>query len=496
MPIFNVGAAGTTASDSGYNIDNSLRFNSGSNDYLYRTPSSSGNRKTFTVSFWVKLAETSFRYITGAAAAGQTYTQMGTTSSATVRVFNNTSGTTINVATNQVFRDPSAWYHIVFAIDSTQGTASNRVKIYVNGTEATYSSTTYPDQNLDLNYNQASVIQAIGARGDDTGAQLNGYLSEYVFIDGQQLTPTSFGEFDEDNGIWKPIDGLADDLTFGTNGFYLEFKESGTSQNSSGLGADTSGNGNHYAVNNLTAVDQSTDTPTNNFCTLNALSNPVNGYTLSNGNLESTVSGQSFTRTYIASTIAPETGKWYWESKLITSGGSDRSTIGISSYENNIGTGTTHSQNEVSIATASSRIRITENGDGTNTGGNTEIDGFYTIPSANDIFMYALDLDNKKYYFGINGVWWNYNTAETGGDPTSGSGYVTNSTNIIKGAMSLYMRVQAGAAATTFTNQFNFGSPPYAISSGNSDGNGHGNFEYAVPSGYYALNTKNLAEFG
>jgi hypothetical protein len=108
--------------------------------------------------------------------------------------------------------------------------------------------------------------------------------------------------------------------------------------------------------------------------------------------------------------------------------------------------------------------------------------------------MYALDLDNTKFYFGINGTWWDYATAETGGDPTSGSGYVTNSTNIIKGAMSLYIDVYAGAVSTTFTNQFNFGNAPYAISSGNTDGNGYGNFEYEVPSGYLSLCTANLSE--
>ncbi len=110
--------------------------------------------------------------------------------------------------------------------------------------------------------------------------------------------------------------------------------------------------------------------------------------------------------------------------------------------------------------------------------------------------MYALDLDNTKFYFGVNGNWWNYNTAETGGDPTSGSGYVTNSTNIIKGAMSSFLRIDAGAVSTTFTNEFNFGNPPFSISSGNVDASGMGNFEYAVPSGYYSICTRNLNLIG
>jgi len=478
MPIFTVGAAGT--SDSGFNIDNSLRFNNPSDDTLSRTQTA-GDRQTYTFSVWIKRAKLGvYLNVMGTNSEGECLRLES--DNALTYFFNGSSSGFIK--TTQLFRDVSSWYHIVAAVDTTQATASNRVKIYVNGQQITsFSSETYPSLNQENKINQNSETFYVGnGHAENASREFDGYMSEVVMIDGQQLDPTSFGEFDEDSGIWKPID--VSGLTFGTNGFYLDFENSGS------LGADVSGNGNNFTVNNLTAIDQTTDTPTNNFNTLNALSNPINGYTLSNGNLEATVSGQSFTRTYIASTIAPETGKWYWESKLITSGGSDRSSIGICSYDENIGTGTTIPQNELSICTGYSRIRFTENGS------TTEVDSFYTVPSANDIFMYALDLDNTKYYFGINGVWWNYNTAETGGDPTSGSGYVTNSTNIIKGAMSAFLRVDAGAAATTFTNQFNFGSPPYAISSGNSDGKGHGNFEYAVPSGYYALNTKNLAEFG
>jgi hypothetical protein len=475
-----------TLASGGYDVANSLMFD-GVDSYLNITSGSSPtSTKKFTVSFWLKRSKLGReQHIFGGVSAAQCYF----VSDDRLRFADTTSGT--NYYTTQKFRDVSAWYHIVIAVDTTLGTAGDRARIYVNGSEITaFDTETNATQNNNTAYNIGSTTYVIG-RYNPSQAQnyyYSGYMAEYVFIDGQQLDPTSFGEFDSDSNIWKPID--VSGLTFGTNGYYLDFEDSAA------LGDDVSGNGNDFTVNNLTAIDQTTDTPTNNFATLNAVSNPTNGYTLSNGNLEATVTGSSFTRQYIVNTIAPTSGKWYWESKLITSGGSDRTRLGICSYEENIGTGTTFPANAVSIATGYSRIRFTENGDGSNNGGGntTEVDSFYTVPTANDIFMYALDLDNTKFYFGINGTWWDYATAETGGDPTSGSGYVTNSTNIIKGAMSLYIDVYAGAVSTTFTNQFNFGNAPYTISSGNTDGNGYGNFEYAVPSGYLSLCTANLSE--
>jgi hypothetical protein len=697
MPIFTVGAAGTTSS--GFEISNSLRFNRGSSDYLTRSPPGAGNRKTFTWSGWVKRVTLGSSYFEALFAVDPNPRQYIAFYQDKLYTYGTGGGDFVEASTTALFRDTNAWYHVVYVWDTTQATGSNRVKIYVNGVQQTLSFATTPSLNYDGGFNTTQA-HTIGGE-NSSNPQLSGYMAEVYFIDGQALDPTSFGEFDSNSGIWKPIE--VSGLTFGTNGYYLDFKNNGTkhtltangdvkhstaqnkigatsiafdgtndwitvtdnaafdfgtdpftiemwvrmdssstdytglftmdnpqcsfrinaqgriqflqdhggtrgntddadtsgtnlrdnawhhvavvreSDNSwdlyvdgtseysgtgmtgnitghsdivigrradsdsyylngyldeirvskaarytsnftpsttaftsddktillihsdttnnsttftdssgvvNGLGNDQSGGEHHYTTNNLTLVDQSLDTPTNIYNTLNTLSNPPSGYTLSEGNLESTVTGSSFVRTYIANTIAPESGKWYWESKLKTSGGSDRTSVGICSYEETVGTGTTIPQNELSISTGYSRIRFTENGS------TTEVDSFYTVPSENDIFMYALDLDNTKYYFGINGVWWNYNTAQTGGDPTSGSGYVTNSTNIIKGAMSFFSRVQAGAVSTTFTNQFNFGSPPYAISSSNSDANGHGNFEYAVPTGFYALNSKNLAEFG
>ena len=478
-----------------YEVANSLRFDDDSSHSLTRT-FGSGDQKTWTWSAWVKktanlttLGNFDFVLFNGYQDTNNrlsifySQTQADGSVDDCLKIFGTASGSTsVNAFTSALYRDNSAWYHVVCAFDTTQATGSNRIKIYVNGVQQTLTFGTTPaqDSNQSINFNQNHTIGNYNTNTAST--EFDGYMAEVVFVDGTALDPTSFGEFDEDTGIWKPIN--VSGLTFGTNGFYLDFEDS------SALGNDVSGNNNDFTVNNLTSVDQSTDTCTNNFATLNGVSNPPNGYDLSEGNLKATQNGSSFVRTYIASSIAPSQGKWYWESKLITSGGSDRTSIGICSTEENIGTGTTVPQNEWSLCTGYSRIRIRENGS------TTEVDSFYSVPSANDIFMYALDLDNTKFYFGINGDWFNYNSGETGGDPTSGSGYVTNSTNIIKGNMSLYIRIEAGAVSTTFTNEFNFGNPPYSISSGNSDGNGYGNFEYSVPSGYYALNSKNLAEYG
>jgi hypothetical protein len=186
---------------------------------------------------------------------------IGFNSTDSFRWYHRTSGgTTYYLNTNRLFRDVSAWYHILVAYDSTQATASNRVKFYVNGTQETsFETSNYPAQDVDSELNKANAIRLYSWNGSE---YFNGYIAENVFCDGQALAPSDFGEFDEDSGIWKPI---AYEGTYGTNGYFLEFKDS------SALGDDTSGNTNDWTVNNLTSIDQTTDTPTNNFATLNPL---------------------------------------------------------------------------------------------------------------------------------------------------------------------------------------------------------------------------------
>jgi len=443
--------------------------------YLSRSVTTTGNQRTWTFSAWVKRSKLgTTQFLISAKNVGETTLHFRSQDDLQLELYD---GNNYYIRTNRLFRDTNAWYHIVAIWDSIRPTASDRMRLYVNGVQETsFSVAVYPPQNYDSYMNQSGETNYIGNYGGSS-SPFDGSMSHIHLIDGNDYNASYFGEYDA-NGVWKII--TEPSVTYGTNGFFI--LKDGNSV------TDQSGNGNNFTVAGGTLTNTE-DSPSNVFNVLNAVSNPPNGYTLSNGNTRATQTGSSFQRFYIANTIAPTSGKWYWESKLITSGGSDRTSIGICSYDENIGTGTTEPNNELSIVTGISRIRIRENGS------TTEVDSFYTVPSANDIFMYALDLDNTKFYFGVNGNWWNYNTAETGGDPTSGSGYVTNSTNIIKNAMSAFLRIDAGAVSTTFTNEFNFGNGYFgttAVSSAGTNASGNGIFEYDVPSGYTALSTRGL----
>ena len=438
----------------GYEVANSCRFNDASSDYLNRTPSSAGNQRTFTISFWYKRTNFGGNDIIISTSNGSSgFFNVGFIGSGThankffYYYFNGSSD--LGYTTDRLFRDVGAWYHIVVAIDTTQGTESNREKLYINGVEetttATYGAFT---QNLDTYFNDDNV-HYIGYNHDASSVQLNGYLAEVVNIDGSQLDATSFGKFDSDSPtIWKPID--VSGLTFGTNGFYLDFENSGS------LGADVSGNSNNFTVNNLTSVDQSTDTCTNNFATLNPLDvtnlqSAGNISTFSEGNLSATGNNVSG-----AGTIGVSQGKWYFEVQN-TNGGDNSDGVGFYNIDT--------SQEVIYRDRAKFRF------------GRSQSDYGATWQSAGDIIGVALDLDNTTISFYKNGS--SQGNAKT--DLPSGT-YVPL----------LYNRQVTSTSVLTA----NFGSPPYSISSGNSDANGYGNFEYSVPSGYYALNTKNLAEFG
>ena len=473
---------GANTLSSGFDVDNSLRFDDGSNDYLNRSVSSTGNRRTYTISTWFKRGNigANQKVITAGTAGQEAGLQFydGSTEN-TLRFYEYTGSDAIAIAPNRLLSDPSAWYHVVIAVDTTQATASNRVKYYLNGTQETsFATATYPDQNYDTKFNTSSVSNYIGFL-DSHSAYYDGYLAETVLVDGQALDATSFGEFDSDSpNIWKPID--VSGLTFGTNGFYLQYKQSGTSQNSSGLGADTSGNDNHFAVNNLTAVSQSTDTCTNNFCVMNHLDNYFAGSTFSNGNLQVNTANSPYT--YNTGTMGMTKGKWYFEGKWI-SAGSGNSAVGI------ISTVSTGTSDEAPNKTDSAMYKD----DGVvrrNNGNGTSI----AEVSNNNLIMVAYDADNNFVYFGYNGTWGN------SGDPTSGSsgtgGYDPGNVPASTTTGAYFPMFSDHNSGQGFSMSFNFGSPDYSISSGNSDANNHGNFEYAVPSGYFALCTKNLAEHG
>ena len=453
--------------DTGYDVDNSVRLD-GTSAYLTRTPSSAGNRQKWTWSGWVKRSSNfaAQQTLFGVSASSSTYHLLYFSGNDTIT--HNYQGTYIE--TNAKYRDPSAWFHIVLAVDTTQGTNTNRLKLYVNGTQVTsFSASGYPSQNTEMNINN-TVQHDVANSGASYNHYINGYMAEVCFINNQQLDPTSFGEFDEDSGIWKPID--VSGLTFGTNVFYLDFENSGS------LGADVSGNGNNFTVNNLTAIDQSTDTCTNNFCTLNPLNNRA---TLSEGNLQMFTGGSD--KFGASSTFQLSQGKWYCELKYVDDEDGKEAMFGITSdaSENN------RTNNDYVSAFAYGYY--TDNGSIYNNNGATS---YGSTVNVGDIVGIAFDLDNNKLYFSINGTFQN-----SGNPATNTNGFsITASSSTPNGGYTVYGGDISTVSSKQQTLSFNFGSPPYTISSGNTDADGYGNFEYAVPNGYFSLNSKNLAEYG
>jgi hypothetical protein len=460
-----------TLAAGGYAVDNSCRFDDGSSDYLSRTPGVAGDTKKFTISFWVKRSalgtdQDIFHVYPGSGERSQILFRNDDTLQIELEAANLNK-----LITTRLFRDVSAWYHIVVVYDSDNGTAGNRVILYVNGVrETSFSTETYPSLASTSGINTTTQHEI--SSYDASGYYFDGYLSEFNFIDGQALAPSDFGEFDEDSGIWKPI---AYTGTYGTNGFYLEFKDS------SALGDDTSGNTNDWTVNNLTSIDQTTDTPTNNFATLNPnMAYPSTNITISDGNLDVIrTAGTSWQN--ILSTFAPSSGKWYAELK-VNSVGSNGLNMGYINLDKSNLQNLTVAPGEDAFSAG-----LYSNGGPIFYASGTT---FATVgsPIATDIMQFAMDIDNGFLYWGKNGTWLNSADPESG---VTGTGGLALSNLTSGGSYAMGVALRNSGDVT-----WNFGNPAFTISSGNSDANGYGNFEYAVPSGYYALNTKNLAEYG
>ena len=472
--------ANSAAASGGFDVANSCRFNPASNDRLTRTPAASGNRNKWTWSGWSKRGtDNQDLFLFGCDEDANNETHLKFALGGDIRFLDKVGGSTNGkINTLAKFRDLSAWYHIVAVFDKDNSTSTDRMIIYVNGIRITdFDGSIMPSNSSILNKTELVEIGAL-----DGSSDMNGYICEVCFIDGQALAPTSFGEFDEDSGIWKPID--VSGLTFGDQGYFLEFKESGTSANSSGIGADTSGNDNHFAVNNLTAIDQSTDTCTTNFATMNSLDNFYAGGTFTEGNLQVVTRDTGYS--YNTSTFGVATGKWYWEVKWSAqnTGSTNQVLIGIA--KRTVPSTTTWLGSQLYTYGYQGSDGHVKNNNGNATGSSA------TTYSVGDIISVALDLDNNKIHFAKNGTYTNSS------DPAGNSGGVTiTAPDSTSGDSGFYFPAFGdGNNNLVETGQFNFGSPPFAISSGNTDGDGYGNFEYAVPSGYFALNTKNLAEYG
>ena len=455
---------------SGYEVANSLRFDDGSTDYLNRTQSTSPtNSKKGTISFWVKRGALGDQHILNGYTDTNNRAFLNFTSDNRLQVGQKNSGTTVyQIEETPQRRDVSAWYHCVFAFDTTDGTASNRLKLYVNGSQVTdFTTNNEIEVNEDIKFFNLANLQ-LGRAGGGSN-YFDGYLAEFVYVDGTQLDADQFGEFDSDTNIWKPIN--VSGLTFGNNGFYLDFENSGS------LGADASGNGNNFTVNNLTSIDQSTDTCTNNFATMNPLNVPTSSApTFSEGNLKSISINTGFGG---SSTIGLTQGKWFLEAKSIEDS-TIRNIIGISGE---VSSNLARNNRSPSSSSATNSSIAYQGEEGRKYVNGTSTAGYGATYGNNDIIGMAIDLDSstKTITFYKNGASQGAITIPTDVDSTTDGAYF-----ICHGS--------GGASPSTF--EFNFGSPPYSISSGNSDGNGYGNFEYSVPSGYYSICTKNLAEYG
>ena len=486
-----------------HQIKNSCRFDRANASKLSRALGTPTNNKKFTFSTWVKFcsfpaATNDDRQILGGTGSTNSL-GLGLTS----EVANepqllfidypsnaggpNSGGVQTLVYLKKIFRDPSAWYHIVVAMDTTQGTASDRIKFYINGELQTvfdtYSSggsatPFYPSQNS-TTLNDASRTVVLGVDNADNAANtLDGYLAETYFIDGTAYAGSDFGE--TKNGVWIPKN--ASGLTFGTNGFYLKYT------NSSALGEDFSGNDNDYTVANISAHDQMTDTPTfgssngGNFATWNRL-NAGSYTTLTEGSLKAT--GTNSGASNPSGTFAMTSGKWYYE-MLVVDEVSDYPYTGLA-VVGNVAHNTTTGGDIWAM-----RYDIGSGAVGANSGANIRGLGTITATSTGvatatdgDIISWYLDCDNRKAWIAKNGTIPNSGNAATGANPQwawteTPENPITFTAQVYNGDDTILNAGQDGTFAGAKTAQ------------GNADGNGYGNFYYAPPSGFLAMCSGNL----
>jgi len=441
---------------------------------ITRTPSSNGNQKTWTFSVWLKgqdvTSGTAQNILSAFYGSSSRYANINITGSYTLEVFSGvystgaSTTTSAYLVTNRVFRDPSAWWNIVVAYDTTNATSGDRVKIYINGVrETSFSTETYPSLNDDSFFNVTTTQNRIGASG---GANVyKGLMTHMHFIDGTAYDASTFGETDATTGIWKPK--TAPSVTYGTNGFFLKF------ENSANMDLDSSPNNLTFSTSGT--ITQTVDTPSNVFATLNALDNYYAGATLSNGNTK-LVTGTNSAQ--VLTTMGVSKGKWYWEVKATNLPGA-YGTIGICP------TSPTSTSNFIS--SRANEYMYYSSGAFYYNGGST---GTYASYATGDIIGVAMDLDNNRLFFSKNGTWQN------SADPTTSTGAYTitapasTDTGLYFPAVG-YWDTGSGTFECNFGNGY-FGTT--AVSSATSDESGLGIFEYTVPSGYYALCTKNINE--
>ena len=393
---------------------------------ITRSIGSTGDRQKGTFSMWIKKSKTATEQVF--------YSHYQDASNFLRARFNDTDTINVNVKlsgtdyfanTNAVFRDVGAFYHIVWAIDTTQATAADRYKVYVNGTQQTMASSNYPSQNENLIMNISGDTQAVGAMNSST--YFDGLMSYVAWTDGYTYAATDFGETDSSSGIWKIKTGPS--VTYGTNGFFLKM-------DTSSPGTDTSGNNNTFTASGTPTLTQ--DNASNNFATMNSLDNYWAGSTFTNGNLSiATVTGND---TYNNATMGYSTGKWYWETKIIQSSTYDQ--VGITSK------GSTASNQYMSSSLYSVVIKQDGNLWQNAGSGSGAVGGWSgTSWTTGDIIGIAHDATNNKIYVHKNGTYMN------SGNPTTGSnGADTTASSSTPSASRTIDTSIGGARGATFTS--------------------------------------------
>ena len=469
-----------------YSIGQSIRFNKADSAFISRTPSGAGNRRTFTLSWWWKFGligslngnahqlwnsfqDNNNRFSimidndVGSGGAGDKFC-----------IFDSNGGTFIEILeTNRLFRDVSAWYHFVVVVDTTQSTASDRVRLYVNGVrETSFAEGTMPSLNYETNWNTAN-LHLFGKYGGGTGNPCDGYMAECHHIDGTALDPSSFGETN-DNGIWIPKKYSG---SYGTNGFFIDGRDA------SDLGDDESGNGNDFTTSGLTSADQMADTPTNNHAIMNVIDhrNPTN-WTISNGNLDVRWQGNAAPNSLFSTLSMPATGKWYFEFEFDADGSGNVLTnqnmrIGLMREDTNAAFVEANSTVDLTTSSTSPEILVVLGNSGNANqvkGMGSTINNATGTMSAGDRINFARN--GANLWIGKNGTYYNSGNPATGSNPTLSNlqlqGYRAN------------MHWTTGSTSANCIVKAYFGGDK-------SIGSGTG-FNDTVPSGFLALNTTNL----
>ena len=449
MALFasNLAPASTDRALGAAKIQRSLRFNSEDTTYLNRTPSSASNRKTWTWSSWVKRDQASagtnrYMFMAGQTDGNDNVAHISFDSNDRFRLYGISGSFDFKIRTNNVYRDTTAWYHVMVAFDTTQATASNRVKLYVNGVQITDSlgQSDYPSQNHDSYFNN-NVLHNIGRYNSGTTQWFEGYMAETNFIDGYAYDSSYFGFTDPQTGIWMPkrYEG-----TYGTNGFYLDYSDNSSTAS---LGIDKSPNGNDWTTNNLSVTagegnDSVLDTPTKNWATLNPLE-PTSNVTFSEGNLKAVKSNAGF---IASSNFVVTSGKWYMEMKYVSGTSNHMISVGFGNPDR-------------------SYQRLVRGGDGELTPNTGNVAVTFADP---DVLMLALDVDNGKWYIGKNGSYM------LSGDPVNGTGFVHSGLSSSEGFKFIVINNTSTGGQTISAN---FGQQ---------------GFTYTPPTGFKAFNSSNI----